>query len=211
MGFIESISTCFQKYIDFSGRASRSEFWWFFLFRLLVLLPTIWMPVLGLIILILASLVLLLPSLSVTARRLHDVNRTGWWMLLPIGLGLAGMAASGVVFPMSEHVAVGIATLPPIAGCVILLVFLIRPSDPGFNLYGPSPLRPEQGMETLAITNKPSISSPQPAEGSSVSAYDTEPTDSLSNPEPTGQRFCAQCGMQLQPDSRFCTACGAAV
>ena len=205
MDFSESISTCFQKYADFSGRASRSEFWWFTLFRVLLLLLLL-IPVLGFIILPIIYLLLLLPSLSVTARRLHDVNRTGWWMLLPF-LGLVG----AVISLISEPVAAVVIVLGVIAGVVTLLVFLIQPSDPGFNLYGPNPLQPEQGMETLAITNKPSISFPQPAEGSSVSAYDTEPTDSLSNPEPTGQRFCAQCGMQLQPDSRFCTACGAAV
>ena len=205
MDFSESISTCFRKYFDWSGRASRSEFWWFALFRGLVHFVTIWMPILGFIVL----LVLIPPSWTVMVRRLHDISRTGWWILLPIITTVAGLAAA--TSSTSGLAAVGMAASGLIAGTVIILVFLIQPSDPGPNHYGPSPLRPEQGMETMAITHKPSISSPQAAEGSSVSAYDTEPTDSQSDPEPTGRRFCAQCGIQLQPDSRFCTACGTAV
>lgn len=87
MNFQESISVCFSKYATFSGRAGRPEFWWFFLFQLLVgiatqaLLPT---PLPDLV-----SLLLLCPSLAVGARRLHDIGRTGWWQLLLLtGIGL---------------------------------------------------------------------------------------------------------------------------
>ena len=206
MNFSESISTCFKKYVDFSGRASRSEFWWFFLFRLLVQLPTMWIPLLGFIV----FLVLLLPTFSSTARRLHDVNRTGWWMLMPIISLALGIGAAQAVWEISIPMAVSMVFLGLI-GIIVLFVFLMQSSDPSSNRYGPNPLQPEQGMATMAIAYKPSISSPQPAEGSSVSAYDTDPTDSLSDPEPAGRCFCAQCGAQLQPDARFCSVCGAAV
>lgn len=204
MGFTESINTCFRKYVDFSGRASRSEFWWFALFRVLVLTVTMWIPFLGFIVI----LVFLLPSLSGMARRLHDVNRTGWWMLLPTIIAVLGIAAA--TGSSSVPMVVSAVILSLIAG-VVVLVFLIQPSDPGPNRYGLNPLRPQQAMEAIATTNKPSISPPPPAEGDSVSAYVTEPTNSPSDPEPAGRLFCDQCGMQLQPDARFCTACGAAV
>jgi len=86
MTFGQSISTCFSKYVTFSGRASRSEYWWFFLFNFLVsfgaeLLDT----AIGIsVISTLASLALFLPGLSVAVRRCHDTNHSGWWVLCPI-------------------------------------------------------------------------------------------------------------------------------
>ena len=79
MTFGESIKTCFSKYADFSGRADRSEFWWFELFLVLLIVGA------GMVSEMLANLVslaVLLPSLAVGARRLHDVNKSGWWQLL---------------------------------------------------------------------------------------------------------------------------------
>lgn len=79
MTFIDAIRTCFRKYADFSGRASRSEFWWWVLFNV------IGNVVLGLIneklswVFALATLV---PYFAVTARRLHDTDRSGWLQLL---------------------------------------------------------------------------------------------------------------------------------
>lgn len=79
MTFGESINTCFSKYAAFEGRASRSEYWWFFLFTFLVSLATgmVSDTLSGLF-----SLGVLLPSLAVGARRLHDVNKSGWFLLL---------------------------------------------------------------------------------------------------------------------------------
>ena len=78
MTFSESIKTCFGKYVDFSGRASRSEYWWFTLFSVVSQAVVNFIPFIGWI----YALALLLPSLAATARRLHDIDRTAWWMLL---------------------------------------------------------------------------------------------------------------------------------
>ena len=72
MGFGEAIKVCFNKYADFSGRASRTEFWWFYLFTFLVSLITCGV----------ACLVFLIPQYAVGARRLHDTGRSGWLQLL---------------------------------------------------------------------------------------------------------------------------------
>jgi len=79
MTFGESIKVCFSKYADFTGRAVRSEFWWWTLFTLLVSLATGYVSEIasGLF-----SLATILPSLAVGARRLHDTDRSGWWQLL---------------------------------------------------------------------------------------------------------------------------------
>lgn len=86
MTFGQSISTCFRKYVTFSGRASRSEFWWWYLFAFLLgvvgqliskLVGVSFIPAI-------ISLALLLPNLAVSVRRYHDSNHSGWWILCPI-------------------------------------------------------------------------------------------------------------------------------
>ena len=85
MDFVQAIKSCLGQYATFTGRASRSEFWWFFLFQVLVMAAT---GMLGDVINGIASLALLLPALAVGARRLHDIGRTGWWQLLLLtGIG----------------------------------------------------------------------------------------------------------------------------
>ncbi len=79
MTFVESIKTCFAKYADFNGRAVRSEFWWFALFMIIggVVTQLIHIYLYGIF-----ALALLLPYLAVGVRRLHDTNRSGWWLLI---------------------------------------------------------------------------------------------------------------------------------
>ena len=83
MTFQESVRVCFSKYADFSGRASRSEYWWFFLFIVLVGTATSFVSDYVSAIFLLGTL---LPSLAAATRRLHDTQRSGWWQLAgPLG------------------------------------------------------------------------------------------------------------------------------
>ncbi|MDT4844684.1 Inner membrane protein YhaI [compost metagenome] len=105
MDFQTAVKTCIAKYTDFTGRASRSEFWWFFLAQFGVLVVT------GLIhqyVYFIAALALLLPALAVGARRLHDIGKSGWFLLLSI--------------------------IPVIN--LVLLYFFVQPSQPESNTYG---------------------------------------------------------------------------
>ena len=79
MEFQEAVRVCFAKYVDFEGEASRSEFWWFFLFTGVVsfALAVVSNKLSGLF-----SLAVLVPFIAVTVRRLHDTNRSGWWVLV---------------------------------------------------------------------------------------------------------------------------------
>jgi uncharacterized membrane protein YhaH (DUF805 family) len=79
MTFIEAVKTCFIKYADFSGCASRPEFWWWVLFTVVasIALESISYNLSGAF-----SIATCLPGIAVTARRLHDTERSGWWQLL---------------------------------------------------------------------------------------------------------------------------------
>lgn len=79
MTFVESIKTCFSKYADFDGRATRSEYWWWVLF---VILGAVIAMVIHPMLYVLFLLGTLLPSIAVATRRLHDTDRSGWFQLL---------------------------------------------------------------------------------------------------------------------------------
>jgi uncharacterized membrane protein YhaH (DUF805 family) len=86
MPIVDAVKTCFAKYADFNGRASRGEYWWFFL---AVLLASAVAITISYRLYTLISLLTLLPTIAVGARRLHDTNRSGWWQLLslvPLGV-----------------------------------------------------------------------------------------------------------------------------
>ena len=114
MGFGEAVSTCFKKSVVWEGRASRPEFWWFHLGAWLIMIVAgIIGAIIGTwIIYALAGLALILPSIAVLVRRLHDTNRSGWWYWIE---------------------------LLPLIGLIVILVFVLSASDEGDNKYGPNP------------------------------------------------------------------------
>lgn len=113
MDFKTSVQTCLQKFVTFSGRAARPEYWWFQLFLLIAgfvlgvlsaALPSAiaWIATL-------ASIALLVPGVAVTIRRLHDLDRTGWWLL--------------IVFV-------------PLIGLIVLFIFSLSRGTEGPNRFG---------------------------------------------------------------------------
>lgn len=130
MGLFEAVKSVFSKYATFQGRASRSEYWFFYLFNILL---EIGLLIVGLILgaivgdgtgalagmgiayvlFCIYGLIALIPSISVFVRRMHDIGRSGWWYWL---------------------------ALVPLVGVIVLLVFLLTGSDRGDNQYGPEPL-----------------------------------------------------------------------
>ena len=161
--FPDAIKIAFSKYADFSGRARRSEYWWFFLFvQLVTQLPSLIIPPLGSIVSLGAFLVTFIPSLAVTARRLHDIGRTGWWQLVWYLLGfvstvviafgvLGGIAAlfsefadEFGVYPSDGALEVfvllgGLGVLISLVTLVWWIIWFVKKGDLGSNEYGPDP------------------------------------------------------------------------
>lgn len=80
MNMGDAITTCFKKYATFRGRASRSEYWYFFLSYFIVEIFTSRMGAIGLLI----DLGLWIPLAAAAIRRLHDAGKSGWWIILPL-------------------------------------------------------------------------------------------------------------------------------
>jgi uncharacterized membrane protein YhaH (DUF805 family) len=124
MNMTEAVKTVLSKYATFSGRAKRPELWWFVLFMFLVNLGltliegAVLAPILGFDafsedagqpLTMISSLIFLLPSLAAMVRRLHDVDRSGWWYF--------------IVFI-------------PVVGFLVLIFWATRPGTEGSNQYG---------------------------------------------------------------------------
>jgi uncharacterized membrane protein YhaH (DUF805 family) len=90
MTFSQSVKTCLSKYGSITGRASRSEYWWFVLFSFLLQMFGAFVGILiagptgGEGVRAIVSLALLIPSITVAARRMHDINKSGWNQLWPL-------------------------------------------------------------------------------------------------------------------------------
>lgn len=123
--FTEAVKGGFNNYVNFKGRATRSEYWWWVLFQIIVLAIPYTLLIgeaasgqagIGTALYYLIALALFLPSLGLSFRRLHDTNRSAWWLLI---------------------------SLIPLVGGIILLVWVILKGTDGPNKYGPDPLRPD--------------------------------------------------------------------
>ena len=108
-------SVILKNYCNFEGRASRAEFWWFFLFILVLGVICSLLGKFGTILSYIISIALLLPDLGLSVRRLHDINKSGWLLLL---------------------------CLIPIVGAIILIIWWAKEGDTTENQYGPVPVTP---------------------------------------------------------------------
>lgn len=124
MNFIDAVKSVLTKYADFNGRARRSEYWWFFLFNVILSFVTGFIDesispggvgMIGLVV----SLGLLIPGIAVAVRRMHDVGKSGWFILIPI----------------------------------YNLILSCTDGEPGSNQYGPDPKRSHFEDDIEAIGN----------------------------------------------------------
>jgi uncharacterized membrane protein YhaH (DUF805 family) len=149
-----------EKYADFTGRAPRPELWWYVLGLVIVsIIVSIVESILGIHRMIagmygplscLLFLATIVPSIAVGVRRLHDVNRPGWWILLPLipeclmivmAFATAGavVAGGGMGAAMGGMAMTGLLGLITLVGAIVVIVFYVMPGTPGENRYGPNP------------------------------------------------------------------------
>ncbi len=102
-----------ENYVNFTGRARRAEFWWYFLANVIIsiVLNVIDLAIGFQLLTLIYSLAVLLPGIAVGIRRLHDTGKSGWWLLI---------------------------ALIPLVGIIVLIVFWATDGEPGPNQYGPS-------------------------------------------------------------------------
>ncbi|EPX86964.1 DUF805 domain-containing protein [Salipiger mucosus] len=164
MGFVDAVKAGFRNYVTFSGRASRPDFWWWalFIFAGSLVLSLVDAALFGVaaetgearqVLSGLFNLGVLLPTMAVGFRRMHDSGRPGWYYLLPflVSLGLmlvvtfgmatavaveGGSPGAGMAVGMAGLAAIGIAQIVLL---VLMIWWLTRPSDPGTNAHGPPP------------------------------------------------------------------------
>lgn len=160
MDFITAIKTCFSKYATFHGRAGRAEYWWWVLFAALMNLAVSMSRMTA--IATIAGIALFLPNLAVSVRRLHDVNRSGWFLLLPAPFwALAGifgaiyfLGRAGVLAPnATSGMAFAIFALISIAASLIVLVWFCQRGTEGPNQYGAAPFASLATLSTPTADN----------------------------------------------------------
>jgi uncharacterized membrane protein YhaH (DUF805 family) len=180
-----AISACFSNYATFSGRASRSEFWWFNLFATLMCwgasvvgnlqgittgsdLVAVWLPNL-------VSLAFTLPLLAVGSRRLHDIGKSGWWQLLAL----------------------------TIVGLIPLIIWFATPSR------GVTAAAPVGKRDETRHMVEPSLGSPAPRRREPVDGSGLRSQLVRSEGLVAKTVYCRDCGHRLHETALICQNCGA--
>lgn len=171
MTLVQAIYTCmFTKLFTVSGRARRAEFWWLMLAALIFHLcgsVLLLIPLAGALVYATLSVWLGVANLTATVRRLHDVNKRGWWLMLPLGGALVACSAAVIMlsrYPGNYNAAMGIVSMAcffVLALYVVLLVLCLSKGTDGPNRFGPDPLQAEhspyltpQGGYDLTATHR---------------------------------------------------------
>ena len=180
MSFIDAIKTCFRKYATFSGRARRSEFWYWQLFTAIV--GGIAAAIDGSDSNVVAGIVaaeFFIPNLAVAVRRLHDTGKSGWYYLM---------------------------VLIPLVGWVFPLIKYCTDSEPGTNMYGENP-KGQSGFEAYAQPYA-APEEPQYQRQAQEAVYSEVKTEPVSDSKANVTGFCPYCDTPLLVGQKFCTGCG---
>ena len=133
MSFGKAIEAFFKRYFDFQGRSSRSEYWWFFLLDILINILVVYSDFIFL--LMLWHIATIVGFIALTIRRLHDLNRSGLWFLIPLSISLGETIYLEIQTSQSSYTLEIIVLIP----WIILLVYFIFPGTKGLNRFGANP------------------------------------------------------------------------
>jgi len=183
--FVNCYLDAWHKYLNFSGRATRKDYWGFFLINILVaVIIGLAEAIVGMddgFLSSLYALAVICPNITLCTRRLHDVGRSGWWQL---------------------------ANIIPLLNFYLLYLLWIKPGSADSNKYGaPAAAQPVYGAYSIPVENEFSsyemCPTPKPAE-----PVQPEPADE--KPElPQLKKKCTSCGAEIKISAKFCNECGA--
>lgn len=206
MDFYTAIITCFKKYTTLAGRATRSEYWYFFLFTALGSAAFTFLDI-GVLnkksdydflpLSAVFSLIVIIPSYTVACRRLHDLNYSGWWVLAPIGAFSFITAVMFISLEVARRntdllaIIVLVSLLSYAAVIVISIWILVQRGTVGPNRFGDDPL--DVGAIPSLLPVSPGAT---PTTVNPVTAIQDDPN------------ACRKCGNQLMKNMRYCPKCG---
>ncbi len=177
--FVNCYLDAWRKYVSFSGRASRKDYWGFVLINILVsFVIAIFEVIVGIgdgFISSLYTLAVVLPNIALYTRRLHDVGRSGWWQL---------------------------AVIVPLLNLYLFYMIWIKPGTIGENKFG-APAAAAQAVYSVPVANEFSGYEMCPAPKA-----ENEPEPVQSAEPALDAAKCAACGAVLEPNAKFCSECG---
>lgn len=198
MSFTEAISSVFRNYANFRGRARRSEYWMFYLFKILVYVSCLVITVILLsssdealewaaiiyVSLGIFTLATIIPELAVACRRLHDIGHSGAYLFL---------------------------LLLPVIGQILILVWTFQDGQPWTNQYGPDPKGRNQspyGTPYAASGSGTPYTAADSRTPYSTASSEVPYTSARRDTAKRAKKNCMYCGASIDADAVFCTACG---
>ncbi|MGN8853213.1 DUF805 domain-containing protein [Anaerobiospirillum succiniciproducens] len=195
MDFKQAFITCaIEKRFNWQDRACRSEFWWFYLATVAIgiiasLFNTI--PLIGQVISLVINIAIWWLSIVASIRRLHDIDKSGFWILLPSGASIVGITMLAIGLFGGSDLLFALGIIVGLGGTGYMIFLLVQPGTPGPNKYGPNPLATAAyNAPDMSATTANDMSAPadnnmsEPAANETLSAANEEtPATSEAQPQ----------------------------
>lgn len=144
MDFKQAFITCaIEKRFNWQDRACRSEFWWFYLATVAIgIIASLFnaIPLIGQVIALVINIAIWWLSIVASIRRLHDIDKSGFWILLPAGASIVGIIMLAIGLFGGSDLLFALGIIVGLGGTGYMIFLLVQPGTPGPNKYGPNPL-----------------------------------------------------------------------
>lgn len=187
MDFKQAFITCaIEKRFNWQDRACRSEFWWFYLATVVIgIIAAIFnaIPLIGQVIALVINIAIWWLSTVAAIRRLHDIDKSGFWILLPAGASIVGITMLVIGLFGGSDLLFALGIIVGLGGTGYMIFLLVQPGTPGPNKYGPNPLATAAyNAPDMSATTSNDMSAPadnnmsEPAANETLSAANEETT-----------------------------------
>ena len=144
MDFKQAFITCaIEKRFNWQDRACRSEFWWFYLATVAIgIIASLFnaIPLIGQVIALVINIAIWWLSIVASIRRLHDIDKSGFWILLPAGASIVGIIMLAIGLFGGSDLLFALGIIVGLGGTGYMIFLLVQPGTPGPDKYGPNPL-----------------------------------------------------------------------